>query len=458
MPDTFWDEPPDSPQGTGMTLERLLALMADLGVSRVYAKSLAANDNSKQQVYAGPGFEALNIFPNGGIQEAPPVSGSVRPRFYARVDFSWLAPNGEPAAAPEAKLILYPRYPEVRFSGFLARAEGAPSEVMTSREVGRVLLIGVRDSDAALFGYVDTAGSVLRRQVDGLEAVQQVGVFRMLSIVAAPVVDWRRELLRELGRVATTGWITGRRLNAPGVAVPCNNRNCGGLTLEAELGIVANANAEPDYHGWELKAHSVRNLTTNTGGPITLMTQEPTGGYYATAGFRPFMRKFGYPDRSGIADRINFGGVFRVGQRAALTGLTMTLDGYEPATGKVDLATGQLALMSDAGEVALAFPVRQLLDHWAKKHALAAYVPYLARGDTPKEYQYGTQVRLGLGTDGLTFLRALAAGTVYYDPGPKLEAATSTRPIEKRRSQLRVASADALKLYKATTTETVPPT
>ncbi len=443
--------------GLGMDLTRLLALMADLGADRVLVKSLAANDNSKQQVYAGPGFEALNIIPNGGIKETREVrGGAVRPRFEAPVTFSWVLPNGAASTAPGAKLILYPRYPEVRLSGFLRGAAGAPSALMTSREPGRVLLIGIRDRDGALFGYVDTAASTLRRQVDGLGAVPQVGVFRVISTApAAPVVDWRAELLRELGRVATSGWIEGKRLTAPGTTVACNSLNCGGFTLEAELGVVANARAEPDYHGWELKAHGVGDLAANAGGPITLMTQEPTGGYYATAGFRPFMALYGYPDRRGRADRLNFGGVYKVGRRVELTGLTMVLEGFDVATGKVDLVSGQLALVTDAGEVALAYPIKQLLDHWSVKHALAAYVPYISELRTQRRYRYGTTVRLGAGTDGIRLLRAIDCGIVYFDPAPKLEHATTARPVEKRRSQLRVASADVPRLYAAMTRETV---
>ncbi len=446
-------------EGSGMELPRLLAIMASRGVDRVLVKSLAANDNSKQQVYAGPGFEALNIFPNGGIEETRArVGGAVRPRFQAPVNFSWVLANAEVSRAPGAKLILYPRYPEVRLSGFLRGAAGAPSDVMTSRQPDRVLLIGVRDRDGALFGYVDTAGSVLRRQVGGLTGAPEVGVFRLISAIpAAPVTDWRHELLKELGRVATAGWIDGKRLTRPGVTVACNNLNCGGFTLEAELGVVANALAEPDYHGWELKAHGVTDLVSNAGGPITLMTQEPTAGYYATAGFRPFMRRYGYADRLGRADRVNFGGVYRVGQRVALTGLTMTLDGYDPATNKVDLVTGQLALRDDGGDVALAYPVKQLIDHWSVKHALAAYVPYIAEANGVRRYQYGSSVRLGSGTDGLRFLRAISEGVVYYDPAPKLEQASTPRPIEKRRSQLRVASASVPSLYAAMTNETVSP-
>ena len=51
-------------------------------------------------------------------------------------------------------------------------------------------------------------------------------------------------------------------------------------------------------------------------GILTLMTPEPTGGYYKTAGVESFVRKFGYPDMTGQAnreDRLNFGGIHRVG-------------------------------------------------------------------------------------------------------------------------------------------------
>jgi hypothetical protein len=441
-----------------MELERLLSLMAYRSVDRVLVKVLSANDNSKQQVYAGPGFEALNIFPNRGIERATSrVGGAIRPRFYARVDFSWLLESGEATPAPEAKLILYPRYPEVRLSGFLRRAPGAPSAVLTSREEGRVLFIGVRDADGALFGFAGTADSLLRRQLDALGLVPQVGVFRTLNATPArPTVDWRTELLSELGRVAALGWIYGKRMSAPSQTVPCDSLNCGGFTLEAELGIVANAFAEPDYHGWELKAHGVRDLVANRGGPITLLTHEPTAGYYATAGFRPFMRRHGYADRRGRPDRLNFGGIYRVGHRVPLTGLTMKLQGFDPATDVVDLVNGQLALVDDAGAVALAYPISQLLDHWSVKHALCAYVPYVRdAAGAHKRYRYGHTVRLASGTDGLRLIRAIHEGVVYYDPAPKLENASGPKPVEKRRNQLRVASADIGQLYSDIATEVV---
>ena len=43
-----------------MNLEQLTALFAGKGSKKLYAKPLAENDNSKNQVYFGGGFQALN--------------------------------------------------------------------------------------------------------------------------------------------------------------------------------------------------------------------------------------------------------------------------------------------------------------------------------------------------------------------------------------------------------------
>ncbi len=50
-------------------LAHLRALMMVAGVRRLVAKRLAENDNSKNQIYLGGGFEALNVLPFGDIYE-----------------------------------------------------------------------------------------------------------------------------------------------------------------------------------------------------------------------------------------------------------------------------------------------------------------------------------------------------------------------------------------------------
>ena len=90
------------------------------------------------------------------------------------------------------------------------------------------------------------------------------------------------------------------------------SRTSGGSTLEAELGVAANSVVGPDFLGYEVKQYKVRNFSRpSSGGPITLMTPEPTGGLYRDEGVEAFVRIYGYPDRSGRPDRINFGGVHR---------------------------------------------------------------------------------------------------------------------------------------------------
>ena len=49
-----------------------------------------------------------------------------------------------------------------------------------------------------------------------------------------------------------------------------------------------------------------------------------------------------------------------------------------------------------------------------------------------------------------TLLKAVAEGTVYYDPGIKLEAASSSAPTHKLRSQIRINSAGLPVLYRTT--------
>src|SRR5947209_5977292 len=96
-------------------LEQLLAAFSGYGCKRLYIKELAENDNSKNQVYLGPDFQAVNILPNTGIYAEPGKEGLMK----ANLDFAWINGEGHLNIAPHAKLILYPQYPEVRFSGFL---------------------------------------------------------------------------------------------------------------------------------------------------------------------------------------------------------------------------------------------------------------------------------------------------------------------------------------------------
>jgi hypothetical protein len=236
-------------------------------------------------------------------------------------------------------------------------------------------------------------------------------------------------------------------LDTHGATLPCRSSNCGGYTLEAQLGITPNGYAEPDYLGWEVKQHGVRNLDKpHGGGPITLMSHEPTAGLYRKMGVEYFIREFGYADRMGRPDRLNFGGVYKSGQRTEITGLTMILDGYDQANNKIEDSTGGIKLVDDSGREAAIWLFTDMMTHWNRKHAKAVYIPSLSRKN-PQQYHYGETVDLGEGTDFLRFLQAMASGMVYYNPGIKLENASQPKVKIKRRIQFKVKPANLHCLY-----------
>lgn len=439
-----------------LEFHKLRAMMAAAGVAHLYFKILAPNDNSKNQPYFGSDLSTLNIFPTGALVASDSVSGKAslkpgRKKFTAPLKFSWMDAEGGMAPAPGAQLILYPQYPEVRFSGFLRQCEKAPHELMDptrrGRDEGRILFMGVTKA-GAIVGYVASPESVVAKSVSALKRVERHGLFGKIELgPAATRVDSRIVLLTELRRIHGKGWIRGRRLQAGKPPVDCDNPNCGGYTLEAELGVLPSGAAEPDFMGWEVKQFGVSSFDSAGSKAITLMTPEPDGGFYSDKGTEAFIRKFGYADKVGRADRYNFGGVHRYGQRHAGTGLTLTLLGYDSEKNKIIDPSAGLALVSGSGQPAAVWHYSKLIDHWKRKHSQAVYVPSLSRIGAAREYCYGKMVRLGVGTDFFRFLGAIAAQRVYYDPGIKLENASTKTPRTKRRSQFRVKSGHLDALY-----------
>jgi len=433
-----------------VNLTQLKALFVQAGCVALYAKPLAENDNSKNQVYFGPGFQALNLFPNEGIV---PDSSPKNPIFKARLRFGWLLPNGQVADAPSAQLILYPQYPEVRFSGFLKDCKAAPSDLMADRIEGRVLFIGA-GADKRIMGFVVGAGSQLAAEFRSLRLEPTLGVFTELELPRiSGGEDSRRRLLAELKRIHDMGWIDSRQLDSSGTFKPCLAQNCGGFTLEAEFGIPKNSQSEPDFLGWEIKQHGVTNFDRpDSSASITLMTPEPTRGFYQEHGMAEFVRKYGYPDKRGRVDRLNFGGIHRVGERHLTTHLLLITEGYDATRGLITDANGCVALMSESGEMAAGWAFNSLFEHWSRKHAKAAYVPSQCRTEPRRQYAYGHKVRLAQGTDSLHLLKALASGSVFYDPGIKLENASSDTPHSKPRSQFRIASKNVSAIYQGVET------
>ena len=414
--------------------------MRALGVTQLWLKRLAENDNSKNQVYLGPDLTALNVLPTGLLTSDPD-----RPeRLKSALRFSWLKQDGSLIPSPGAQLILYPQYPEVRFSGFLRGSQGAPSKVMTVRESGRILFFGVTPA-GQIVGYASARDSDLTREIEVLNLQADTGVFSQLRIEIR--ADEKELLLSELRRITGLGWIDSKRLNSKGEILACPSPNCGGYTLEAELGIRPNGYADPDFHGWEIKQHAVTQLDRPaSGGPITLMTPEPTGGVYVNEGVKEFIRRYGYADKA-IVDRRNFGGIHTTSKVCLATGLHLTLEGYDVGRSKITDFSKGLSLLDGQGNTAATWHYKDLLCHWTTKHAKAAYIPSLNRKQPSNQYRYGCVVRLAEGTEFRLFLNAVAMGVVYYDPGIKIENASTPKPTIKKRSQFRIKSSKISQLY-----------
>lgn len=432
-----------------LPLRIVLRMMVETGVRRCYLKSLAPNDNSKNQPYLGADFGVLNIIPSGKPEATVTRGAAGEPIFKAALNLWWLAADGSLRLAPDAKLILYPGYPEVRLSGYLRGVDAShrPSAALgTTRASGRVLLLGVCD-DGRIVGVAAAEGTPLARECLALTDLEEVGVFRCVPVQGIGAGSSSREqLLSALCRVASMGWIDSHRLDSEGRDLPCTAPQCGGYTLEAELGIRPNGRSEPDIHGWELKQIGVSSLDRPPNGVVTLMTPEPTDGVYAREGVIAFLERYGYPDVRGRAHRRNFGGRFLHGRKAALTGLTLWIRGFDPESCRIIDPGGGFFLVDTHDVTAAAWHFADLLNHWSRKHARAAYVSSLKRDLPRRQYRFGRVVRLGEGTSFERFLAAVHRGDIYLDPGVKVEDYPHA-PRPKKRNQFRIRASQLASLY-----------
>jgi hypothetical protein len=426
-----------------MNLKKLKSLFIDNGCTKIYIKKLSPNDNSKNQVYFGGSFEILNILPISEIKTEEAGDWN-KERFKASINFSWIADDGNLYPAPNSQLILYPKYPEVRFSGFLAKCQKPPSELMTQRLADRLLFFSIAQ-DGTVLGFVTAPNSELSQEFLNIKTISEHGVFKVIEL--PQVANNRVKLLDELLRIHQLGWINSKRLDRQGNILPCESSNCGGYTLEAELGITPNGYSEPDFLGWEVKQFGVDNFSKITSAIITLMTPEPTDGIYKTEGTEAFLRKYGYADKTGREDRINFGGVHKAGIIHPSTKLEMQLIGFDVESGKIRNANGRISLVDLEGNETASWSFSSMLLHWNRKHNQACYVPSLSETEHNRQYKYGNNIILGTGTDFQLFLRQLASGNIYYDPGIKMEN-VSTKPKIKKRSQFRIKSQHLPNLYK----------
>jgi hypothetical protein len=428
------------------TVQMLASCLTQLGATRLYAKELAPNDNTKNQIYLGPSFEVLQLLPFGEITDSTVAPGKV---LQASVDLEWVDETGSSAPANRTKFILYPQYPEVRLSGFVMGCRLAPSEWLNhekkGRQPGRVLFIGVRPCGKVL-AHLGTPNSELVGSYHAIKAAfRPAGVLIDISglLQRQKAEDQDGELISRLRAIHQKGWIEAKRLVKGGKVVECNGANCGGLTLEAELGVEENGASEPDFLGWEIKQHKTTNYLRHGTGPITLLTPEPDGGSYVD-GVDEFVERYGaHTERENIS---YFQGIHYAGTEHPDTGMRLEIVGFDKTANKIVDANGYVALVSSSHDIAASWSFRKILTHWCRKHNKAAYIPAEVdrEPDRPK-YRYGKDIKLCRSTDPTLLLKGISSGSVYYDPGIKLDRATGKT---HRRSQFRVKFSQVGMLYR----------
>lgn len=410
------------------TIDELQRLFAGHGVSTLYVKHLAPKqDNEKNQIYLGSGLDGiLNLFPAEIVERAPSESVAKRKskagqaKLEAQIRLAWLGDNGDYGILPAARIIDYFQYPDARLSGLLNRSAFAPDALRRrnlSQYGRRILVLGTTPSGTVLGKVLTERDDPVVASFPELPILQAVPIFRVLSTTGAAGVAPLDLLLAELRVIVAGGWhpsvILKRGAKAP---EPFSGNQGAGYTLEALLGVAANAAKEPDAHGYEIK--------TYRGSRISLMTPTPDGGYQGQHTFREFMERYGREAQKRDGSR-RFTGTHRVGRICEASGLATRVRGYDPTTDTFNADSGIAVelIHPDTDEIAASWSLGKMADSWNTKHASAMYVPAEMRScGNAKEVMFGTEVLVGEGTDVFRLLRAIHNGLVWYDPADSIYA------------------------------------
>lgn len=419
-----------------------------LGATYALFKMLSENDNSKQQIYLGGSFNVLQQLPFGEIKEYVDIA---KPNYKAPMDFYWINDSLDYSKAPNTQLILYPKYPEVRLSGFLSECDTAPSKDLqpipkeargeSNQKDGRVLILGICP-DKKVYAYLATKNSTLAKDIEqslySNIPEKERKVLNQFPLKSNDIAD-KDSLILMLRDLVNKDWIQSVRMYADGSTRPYNASNGGGYTMEAHFGIIPNGEAAPDYKGWELKSHSKTR--------ITLMTPEPDKGLYHEIGAKEFAIRYGHYTKK--ENERYFTGPFQVNKPCKVSDLKMVLSGFNLETQKIDDAAGGIMLINQSEEPVAIWSFSSLLQHWCNKHHHACYVRYQSKVDSDKNrfYKYSPIVHLGEGTDFAKFLNAMVNGFVQYDPGIKVIFDENGESKSKPRSQFRTTLKKLETLY-----------
>ena len=412
------------------TIEGLKAAFLSNGCSDLLIKPLSAHqDNEKNQIYLGGSSEGgltdalFSILP--GEQSFRSSSSSTAKRdsdpkrliIETKLNLFWLDEGKEPALAPNATIINYFQYPEIRLSGFLSGCSNPPDPLRRRNQQTygrRFLVFGISNDD--VFATVITESEhAFTNELLELPKWPSGNLFHQLKASSDSIdlinPDQLLEELRQLSGIPHQS----RSLNSAGEIILSSAANHGGgYTLEALLGIRRNSSSSPDKYGIEIK--------TFTSPPITLMTTEPDFGYRYEVGKAEFLRKFGWPGARNDGS-LRFNGKHNTLTTNRESCLSLKILNWDVET---NLPNGNgspdvVLINPITEEIAAGWSFKKLSASWSKKHAGGMYVhtKKTEASQTPM-YQFGPDVHFGLGTSPIFFLSAISTGSVYLDPGDRM--------------------------------------
>lgn len=464
---------PSEFERTAVSMAEIGELLASLGAELALLKVLPKNANDKNQIYIASDFGVLYDLFDLTLSErgasASESKGKAEPgtRISEAVfnSFSWMKRDGSLVEARRVKAIIYPQYPEARLSGLQTVENTMPQALSVSytkaNPDARRLLVLARLPGGRCVGIVYLHFSLaLEQSLALLPGFERARSCKRLPIEQGNSAKLESRLAKVLGVS-----FRGCRLDAYGKTLPFSGTQVCGYTLEHALGIIPNSGMNGDLYGIELKTH--------TQSKVTLFTPEPDGGHYVRD-FAGCMKKYGYPDSDGDY-RIT--GIHRANITCLKSGLTLRLreqrvvdgvltwlpyDPRTPLTTKIDAV--DVALIGIDAEVAASWSLARLMNCWGAKHNEAVYIaaskilnPNLVEAVEGYEHliRFEKTVMWCRETSAEKLLSAIADGTIYLDPAPKLHASDPSK--NKRRSQWRVndITKAARVLYSSVTFKTI---
>lgn len=444
---------PSDFERTAHSVAEIYELLGSLGAELALLKVLPKNANDKNQIYIASDFGVLYDLFDLTLAERGTSTSETKGRTVpgTRIseasfnDFSWLKRDGSLVAAKRVKAIIYPQYPEARLSGLQTTENTMPqalSVAYTKTNQAPRLLVLAQLPRGQCVGIVYLHLSLtLEEDLARLPGFERARACKKLVIEQGSSAKLEMRLARVLGVP-----LRGCRLDSYGRTLPFSGTQVCGYTLEHALGIIPNSGMDGDLYGIELKTHTQLK--------VTLFTPEPDGGHYVID-FPGFMRKYGYRDSdsdyrlTGI-HRANVlcaksGLMLRVREQQLIDGLStwVAYDPGTPLTAKIDAV--DVALIGRDGEVAASWSLARLMNCWGAKHNEAVYIQAskVLNENLPEAVEgyehiitFEKTVMWCRETSAERLLAAIADGTVFLDPAPKLHASDPSK--NKRRSQWRV--------------------